>query len=680
MKKFINWLFIFMVFFLLSCKKNTGSQGENFTENVNKIKSEIDNDSELLTFFDHEHHPISPAFQPLPTGDNRPRGWLLEIMKEDLNHGIVGALDELYPGIKEDDLYHTARRGGMDDIPEMGDLELTGEAWEASIMWWNAETIGNWWDGFVRHAFLTEDQKSIEQSRAIVENLLASQDDDGYIGIYKKNLRYQHEGSNGELWAQTTAFRMMLAYYEFTKEKKVLDAIERAMTVTMKNYNQGARNPFDLKNAFGGVTHGLMMSDVCETLFRITGKKIYQEYATYLYRAFSTYNINRAFNDVRYPFLLKKEEPFTGHGVHTYEHLRTLLDAYYATGYDELKTAYENALVKLDDCLLPSGAGHAMEWIAGLPAEPTQTAAEFCTMLELRNFFGAAAQKTGDIKFADLAEKLTYNGILGARNDDGTAIAYGKPDNCYKLDGKSLDGHEDEVRYKYSPTHSEPAVCCAPNYTRNFTYFLDQMWGKKEDGLAAILYAPSSLNTTFNGVEINIEEITDYPYSDKIEFKISVAEPIEIALYFRKPAWAKATEINIENAVLENGFYKIKKTWSDVDAVQIEFKNNVLANKLKNGEIYFQKGPLVYALEIPHEEKNIKDYLLKDFHDYHCLAINDDHENLRLDKNALEFEFISGGSQYLKGNVVNTKTNNNREVKLRPMGETVLRRVTFPVQ
>ena len=191
---------------------------KDFSEKINRSTDTIENDSQILTFFDNKRAPVFPEFTAFPTGNNKPKGWILEMMQQDLQHGIVGALDELYPGIKADDLYFTARRGGMEDIPEMGDLVLTGEAWETSIMWWNAETIGNWWDGFVRHAFLTNDEKTIQQSKAIVANLLASQDKDGYIGIYKKNLRYKHKGSNGELWAQATAFRMLLAFFEFTKE------------------------------------------------------------------------------------------------------------------------------------------------------------------------------------------------------------------------------------------------------------------------------------------------------------------------------------------------------------------------------------------------------------------------------------------------------------------------------
>ena len=418
-------LLVILVLGGISCKESKqNSQGENFNSNVNKVANVIVDDSGQLTFFDSPRTAIEPRFQQFPTGSVMPKGWILDMMANDLDAGIVGALDELYPGIKSDDLYNSARRGGMEDIPEMGDLVLTGAEWEKSIMWWNSETTGNWWDGFIRHAFMTGNEAAIQQSHDIVNNLLDSQDPDGYIGIYKPNLRYQHEGSNGELWAQTTAFRAMLAYYEFTLKKEVLQAVEDGMAVTMKSYSPEGKNPFDLKNAFGGVTHGLMLTDVCESLFRITENQKYQDYATYLYRAFSTYSINRSFNDLRYPYLKERDSLFEGHGVHTYEHIRTMANAYYNTGYPELAEAYENMLFKLDPCLLPSGAGHADEWILKLNADPNTTAAEYCGMLELRNSYASLLQKTGDVSFGDAAEQLTFNGMLGARNFDGTALTY----------------------------------------------------------------------------------------------------------------------------------------------------------------------------------------------------------------------------------------------------------------
>ncbi|NQZ78847.1 MAG: glycoside hydrolase family 127 protein [Ekhidna sp.] len=370
----------------------------------------------------------------------------------------------------------------------------------------------------------------MEQSHKIVANLLSSQDKDGYIGIYKPNLRYQHDGSNGELWAQTTAFRSLLGYYELTNKEEVLVAVEKGMEVTMNSYNKGIKNPFELANAFGGVTHGLMLTDVCETLHRITGKQVYQDYAVYLYEAFSTFSINRAFNDLRYPFLMQKDAPFEGHAVHTYEHVRTLANAYYQTSYPELDSAMDNALIKLHRCILPSGAGHGNEWIAGLPADPTTTATEYCTMVELRNSLTSLLQKTGDIQYADHAEKLTYNAMMGFRNPEGTAITYGKHDNAYVLDGKHHEFEKVNLdpRYKYSPTHSDPAVCCVPNYTRNYTYFLDNMWMRKGNGLASVLYGPSELKIEIDGINVTIEQETNYPFQDEIRFRVQADQPHRI--------------------------------------------------------------------------------------------------------------------------------------------------------
>lgn len=676
MNKIILIITLLIVF---SCKNSEeNSQGENFSKNVDQVGATIVNDSDKLQFFNNEIQPLDVAFQPFKVGSIKPKGWMLDMMQNDLNKGIVGALVDLYPGIKADDLYNTARRGGMEDIPEMGDLVLTGEAWEKSIMWWNAETIGNWWDGFVRHAFLTNNDKAIQQAHTIIINLLESQDKDGYIGIYKPNLRYQHNGSNGELWAQTTAFRTMLAYYEFTQKQEVLNAVERAMELTMKNYGKEGKNPFDLKDEFGGVTHGLMLTDVCETLYQITGNIKYQDYATYLYKAFSTFSINRSFNDLRYPFLTEKEAMFQGHGVHTYEHIRSMVNAYYNTGYPELKTAYLNMLHKLEACILPSGAGHGDEWILELPADPDKTATEYCTMLELRNSYGSLLQKTGQIKFADAAEKLTYNGMLGFRNKDGTAITYSKFDNCYVIDGQHHSHGETkpEPRYKYSPTHSEPAVCCVPNYGRNLTYFMNQMYMGSEDDIAIMMYGPSELTTEINSTTVSITQETNYPWTNTINFKIKANRAATFTLKLRKPQWSESLEFsNIDEVKLEGDFYVITKEWQPEGSFLVTFNNPIQKKTAGNNEVFIQKGPLVYALKIPHTEKAIRYYNKPNFKDYYCYPESETYKSLVLTENS---EFATSDSENLQGNFYDTNKQTAIEATLVPMGKTVLRRVTFP--
>lgn len=697
MKKYLILICASIFLFACSKKMNTSknsSQGETFVKNVDQNAGNLIDDSNKIKFFENPRKVLKPAFQLLPNGSTKPKGWMLEIMKNDLEKGIVGNLDNLIPYIMKDDLYDKARRGGKEDIPLTGDQVLTGADWEISMLWWNGETIGNWWDGFVRHAFLTKNEKAMQESHAIVQKLLDSQDKDGYIGIYKENMRYQHEGSNGELWTQTTAFRMLLGYYELTQKAEVLKAVESAMEVTIKNYNAKTRSPFKLKNAYGGVTHGLMMTDVCETLYRITGKQKYLDYAVYLYQEFSRYSINRSFNDMRYPFLAMKDTLFEGHAAHTYEHLRSVLNAYYGTSYPELKTAYDNALYKLDHCILPSGGGFGNEWLLGQNADAEHTSAEFCSILHLRNFYNSAIQKTGKIEFADQAEKITFNAIMGFRNEDGTAITYGKSDNCHILDGKEHAHGEDkeDPRFKYSPTHSDPAVCCVPNYTRNFPYYLDNMWMQNEEGLVAVLYAPSVLNTKIKGVEIQIEQKTNYPFSEQIEFVIKSSKEAEFTIAFRKPEWTKSLDLKIENAQIsqENGFYKVRKTWKKQESIKLNFVQETKQVEFNN-ESYFQRGALVFAYSIPHKEETTKTYEVANFKDYHCFPTDETYKRLQISENQENLEFVNQEKPlysdvwhqegtYLLAKFFNTKTNKTEDVKLVPMGNTILRKVTFEKQ
>ena len=77
-----------------------------------------------------EHKGPKPtAFEAFPTGQVLPEGWILQMMNNDLEQGMVGHLDELYPGISKDDLYGSARRGGVEDVPEMGIVLKTLLVW-----------------------------------------------------------------------------------------------------------------------------------------------------------------------------------------------------------------------------------------------------------------------------------------------------------------------------------------------------------------------------------------------------------------------------------------------------------------------------------------------------------------------------------------------------------------------
>lgn len=684
-----------ILFATMGCKnKIESSQGADFISKVDSNSRE--REVFQYDFFDREKSPLTEHFQLLPSGEIKPKGWIKEIMKEDLNNGFVGELDNLAPDImKGDDLFNTNRRQNPNDIPDVGDQVLTGADWEISMQWWSGESLGVWWDGFVRTAFLVDDQNAMQRSREIVDYMMSTMDQDGYFGIYAPSMRYQHTGSNGELWTKTTVFRMMLGFYELTKDQKVLDFVEKAMANTMKYYNKDAKSPFNVALDYGGVTHGLMMTDVCEMLYRITGNVKYRDYGVFLYEDFSEYPINRSFNDACYGYLMQKDSLFESHSAHTYEHLRSVINAYYATGYPELGEAYKSSLNKLSFCVLPSGAGFGNEWLNKEKANPSTTGAEVCGINELKDFFLSALQKTGDVAFADAAEKISFNGLLGTRNKEGSGITYCKTDNCYILNRKApqFNFEEYDPRYKYSPTHADAAVCCNPSYSRYFPYYVSNMWMKTKDGIAAVLYGPSQVNTSFNGVDISIEQITDYPLGDNVKFKISVSEPISLPIYFRKPLWSKAIIFNGVEAELMDGYYKVDQKWDyENNSFEISFENDLQMKEFHNGEWYLQRGSIVYAYKIPFRTETVKEYEVEGFRDYYVFAEDKSYENLVFTSKdikdlKLEIDKASTSSKEnswyndtlnMKVEIGNSATKNKERITLVPMGATVLRRVTFP--
>jgi len=80
-----------------------------------------------------------------------------------------------------------------------------------------------------------------EKAKSWVEEIISKAGKEGYIGIYKDcekpGCRFLHTKGNGELWTTSRIVMALLAYYEFTDDKKVLDATEKAVKLVMQKYS-----------------------------------------------------------------------------------------------------------------------------------------------------------------------------------------------------------------------------------------------------------------------------------------------------------------------------------------------------------------------------------------------------------------------------------------------------------
>lgn len=609
-----------------------------------------------------------------------PNGWMKAYMQRDLEHGFIGNLDILAEDlIVKDDIYGENRRGKNTEIPDLGILETGFEA-QAQYAWWNSETQSNWLDGLIRTSIMLRNGQMIKKAAGYLEKRLATQDDDGYLGIYKKDLRYLQGMENGELWAQASLMRALFAYYEYTKDAEILNRIRRALDLTMEMYPIGQSRPFSTENesvgtCCGGLSHGLTITDAYLELYRVTEDKKYLEYCVFLYENYS--NEKNLESDISLSNLRSGSARFKCHGVHTYEHIRALTIYAYTAGKKEL---LNRCIELLDRYLNPSGAPAGDEWISPEGADATAIGYEYCSIHELLHSYCLLLQVTGMTRWADRIEWLLLNAGRGSHHPNESAIAYLKSDNSYSMQSvfQIPQPHcdcERQTRYKYSPVHQDVAVCCVPNAGRIMTYYLQNMWQKKDGGFVKMLYGPSAFQSEHNGNHVKIEEISDYPAGNAITLKVFVSVEDLFEIRLRKPAWW--TDVTVQGTSYEenDGFLVIRRKWNGVTVLQIHYNQALKMHSWKQDEYFFSYGSNVLSLPITGERRIKKRYALSGFEDTeyspgkNCFY---DYELPSNIENRLQDAFLETGIP-----VWNKQKQAEEKILFVPMGETILRKVTF---
>lgn len=626
------------------------------------------------------------SFEWIRFGAIKPGGWIKAQMEKDLEEGFVGHLDELVPDlIVEDDIYGEDRLTRKVKAKDVGTVASPDE-WAVQLLWWNSETQSNWWDGMIRHAILLDNKEALERVEEYVGKKLLTRDPDGYLGIYDEDLRYRHQSENGELWAQSSLFRGLLAYYEATGKEGVLEAIECAMKRTMQAYPINNSEPFNVEKPSGGVCHGLTLTDALDRLYQLTGDTGYKEYAVFLYNDYCKHETSM--EDIRVKNLLDPKYRFKEHGVHTYEHLRALTHAAFYSEDSTISKALDGYLEKLEKATCPSGGPIGDEWIGGRTAHPDSTGYEYCSIHELLDSYSVLLQKSGDSHWADAMEWLLFNAGQGARHPEEHSIAYCKTDNSYHMLG-SLDinrpRREYQNRYKYSPAHQDIAVCCVPNAGRIYPYYVKAMWMRTEDGLVANLFGASEIRTTVNGKKVTISQETQYPFDFSILLAFTLEEENEFEIAIRNPAWADTVVVETNAEMKEGmGYLFLKKRWQNGDQVRLHFETKPKLNRDLRQNHFISYGPLVFALELDAEEIEWKRYDPADFRDLHYAVTEDEKKHYQLVPEN-EFRLIRSGINRGKPwNCLSVETRlfdpinqTEKKVRFQPMGGTILRKVSF---
>src|SRR6185369_15090627 len=136
------------------------------------------------------------ALTPLPLGAIRPTGWLREQLRIQAD-GLSGHLDEFWP-----DIANSRWIGG------------DAEGWERGPYWL---------DGIVPLAYLLDDERLKAKAQRWIDQILAHQDADGWLGpVLDSQYSYAYDS-----WPRFIIFKAFTQYHEATGDVRVFGAMQR---------------------------------------------------------------------------------------------------------------------------------------------------------------------------------------------------------------------------------------------------------------------------------------------------------------------------------------------------------------------------------------------------------------------------------------------------------------------
>jgi DUF1680 family protein len=215
-----------------------------------------------------------------------------------------------------------------------------------------------------------------------------------------------------------------------------------------------------------------------------------------------------------------------------------------------------------------------------------------------------------DAKYADVLERIIYNGFLSGISLSGDRFFYPNP----------LESHGGYAR---SPWFS--CSCCPVNVVRFVPSIPGYIYARTDDTVYVNLYIASEATVDFGAAPVALTQATDYPWDGSITLTVNpslVGHTFDLAL--RIPGWvrdeptpgglyhyiddrAPGYTVHVNGApvtaALDRGYLHIRRAWRPQDEVTIDFDmpvRRVAADdqvEADRGRVAVERGPIVYCLE-----------------------------------------------------------------------------------
>ena len=520
--------------------------------------------------------PVQPLVQ-LPLGSIQPRGWLREMLVRQAR-GATGHLDSLYPSVMG---VRNGWRGG------------DGDQWERGPYWL---------DGLLPLAYILHDTALIAKTKPWIEWTIRSEQHDGYFGPakdYPEESGLQRDNCR-DWWPHMVMLKVLEQYYSATQDKRVV----KLMTDYFRyQLHELPRAPLDHWTFWARYRAGDNLQAVY-WLYHITGDRFLLDLADLLHK--QTFDYTNAFLNT-----LLLQTPGAIHGVNLAEGMKEPMIYYQQHPEERYLAATDKGLADLDRYDgMPYGLFGADESIHG--DDPTQ-GSELCTAVEMLYTLESLVQITGKAGYADRLEKIAFNALPAQIDSNFMGRQYFQQANQVEVTRhyRNFDVNHDGTDICYGLFTGY--ACCTSNMHQGWPKFTQNLWyATPDEGLAAMVYAPSSVQTVVKGQAVSFTEETGYPFEESIRFKFGGGDgKVSFPLYLRIPGWCKLAGVAVNGNVLGVGLadsiFVVNRVWAAGDEVELSLPMHLSTRVWHENAVSVERGPIIYALKIGEETRKVRD-------------------------------------------------------------------------
>ncbi|HVA46326.1 MAG TPA: beta-L-arabinofuranosidase domain-containing protein [Pirellulales bacterium] len=461
-------------------------------------------------------------------------------------------------------------------------------------------------EGIAYSLSTTRDAQLEERTDAIIEQIAAAQQPDGYLNTYytlvEPQARWQNIQYGHELYCAGHLIEAAVAYKQATGKSKLLEVALKFADEICRTFGDGRKCD---TSGHEEVELALVK------LWRAAGERKYLRQARYFLDVRGRGDLRRLFGQYAQDDKpLRQQTEVAGHAVRAMYLYAAMADVAAATGDRELLASLESIWQDVVERKMyvtggigPSAHNEGFTVPYDLPNDSAY--AETCAAIGMALWNHRLFLMTGDGKYADVLEREVYNGLLSGVSLSGDRFFYVNPLG-------STGNHHRVPWFDCS--------CCPTNVVRYIPGMGERAFATRGDELWTVLYFGNEAVVELAAGTVKVREETRYPWDGEVKLTLAPEKAAAFDFKLRVPGWCHRATVDVNARAVdvqaERGYVTLSRTWQPGDVVTLSLEmpvERVYAAPLVKadvGRVAIQRGPVVYCLEGVDNDGQVRNFVL----------------------------------------------------------------------